>query len=260
MEPLVAMVAALEVLEAVPCCHLVEGRTMRTEEDEGGQQKSKKRLTPGARAHVFPDNLLERRPKDTPWKHLDVLFNVARFWVRETHHQLEEIFSPLFGFGNGDRSESFQVSSNSVLFLDGKPHANERFQEVNGIDRGDKAFVLVLAVDARDHDTVRHILGLRDRSERSVNRGTFLSSPELNKTSLGDPFIRGPSNGHQIEILLKLELGFAVPSNVWVECSGGSELTCSHQARLAARHAARARGRSRSGMLLRLRFGPLKRL
>lgn len=65
----------------------------------------------------------------------------------------------------------------------GEAYADERFQEVYGVDGSDEAFVLGFVKDARDDDGVGDVLVGRDGLESAVDDVALLLSPELNLRS-----------------------------------------------------------------------------
>ena len=108
--------------------------------------------------HVFRDNLLERLTNIIPSEHLDVFFNIPRFWTREAHDELEELLTPRFAFGHSLGPESLEVTTDPILLLDREASTDQRLEQVDRIHRGEETFVFVLAEDARYDDRV---LGLR---------------------------------------------------------------------------------------------------
>lgn len=84
--------------------------------------------------HVFPDNLLQRRAKDTPWEHLDILFNIPRLRIRERHDELEEILGARLVLGNRDGPEPLEIPPDSVLLLDRESQADQCLEQVDGVD------------------------------------------------------------------------------------------------------------------------------
>jgi hypothetical protein len=141
--------------------------------------------------HVFPNDLLQSRTENLPREYLDVLFNVSRLWIWESHDQLEEILTPRLALGHGDRSESFQISADPVFLLDSEARADQRLEQVDGVDRSDKTLILILPEDARDDDglLLLRVVVLGERSERSENGGAFLASPKLHQASAIDPLV-----------------------------------------------------------------------
>lgn len=132
--------------------------------------------------------------KYLPGKYLDVLFDISRFRVGKAHDQLEEVLGALLVLRHCDRSEPLQISTNAVLLLDRESHPNERFQKVDAVDGCHETLVLVFSVDARDDDTIRYVLGLRDCSEGCVDDGAFLPTPELYQPPFGVPFLLIPTH------------------------------------------------------------------
>jgi hypothetical protein len=97
---------------------------------------------------VFAYDFLESMGQQSPSKHFDVLFDIPWFWVGEIHDQLEEGRAVFPAFANGQGSEAFQVASDPILLLHGKPDANQALQEINTVYRGDEVVVTFLPVDA----------------------------------------------------------------------------------------------------------------
>ncbi len=145
--------------------------------------------------HVFPDNLLQRRAKDTPGEHLDILFDIPRLRIRERHDQLEEILCARLVLGDRDRPEPLEIPPYPILLLDRESQADQCLEQVNRVDRSHKTFILVRSVDARDDNAVRDVFGLLDRSESGVNDRAILPSPELDQSSLRMPFLLVPAIG-----------------------------------------------------------------
>lgn len=143
--------------------------------------------------HIFTDDLLQCRPEDAPREHLNILLNVPRFWIGEAHDQLEEILTARLRLRNGDRPETFEVTADTILFLDGKTNADKSFKQVDRVDRCHKALVLVLAIDARDNDAVLLEVLLVDRAEHGMDFGTLLTTPELHQTTAMLPLILIPA-------------------------------------------------------------------
>jgi hypothetical protein len=182
--------------------------------------------------HVFADNLLERRSDTLPWENLDVLLNVPWFGLRESHDGPEKGIGRRLVLGNSLRSETFQVSSDPVLFLDRESLADNGFEEVQHVDRGDPTRVLVFSEHARNNDTFlfNHPLGLGERTESEVDDSSFLSSPDLDQSSLGSPLFGGPTLGHGSHIASNTDFSFGGVVKVHVGASG--KLARSHQLRL----------------------------
>lgn len=169
------------------------GKTYEADYPEQSVLVSSTNNRPAARpTHVFPDNLLQSRPKDTPREHLDILFDIPRFRIRKRHDELEEIFGARLVLGHRDRSEPFEIPPDSVLLLDRESQADQCLEQVDGVHRSDKAFILVRSVDAGNHDAVRDVFRLLDRSESGMDNRAVLSSPELYQSSLGVPFLLVP--------------------------------------------------------------------
>lgn len=151
---------------------------------------SKGNIRSDKRTHVFADNLFERSSDTFPWEYLDVLFNVSWLGLGEIHDSPEKRIGRRLVLGDSLGSKTFQVSSDPVLFLDREPLTNDGFEQIQHVDRGDPARVLVVSEYARDDNRVlcRLPLVLRDGTKGDVDDGTFLSSPDLDQSSLGSPF------------------------------------------------------------------------
>ena len=112
------------------------------------------------RGHVFIGDFLERRGKYRPVKDLDIFLNVSGFRIRVRHDEFEKIGTFGLAFADSEGSESFEVPSDSVFFLDAEPNVDQRLEEINAVDRGDKKVVVQLPVNAghRNAVTTRRML------------------------------------------------------------------------------------------------------
>ena len=161
--------------------------------------------------HVFSDDFLQCLAQHVPWKHLDILFNIPRLRVGKAHYELEKLFRARLALADRDRPEPFQVSPDPVLFLPRKATPDERFEEVDRIDRRDIAHVGLFAVDTRDDDTAARLLllfepfGLRDGVADGSDGRAGLSAPELDETAAVRPFFRRPPTGHVAEVRAEIE-------------------------------------------------------
>ena len=117
--------------------------------------------------HVFTDNLLDGRRQTIPLKHFEILFDIPRFRIAETHDCAKEILRARFSLGASLRFEPFQIPPDPILFFNRKPLSNDRFEEINDIDRGDETRILVVSENARDNDGIllEGVLFKRDGSE-----------------------------------------------------------------------------------------------
>lgn len=156
-------------------------------------------------AHVFAHDLPQRVRQDLPRENFDVLFDIPRFRLRESHDEFEERFGVRFALRNGERFESFEISTNSILLFDRETGPDERFEEVNRVDRTDETFVPIVSEDARDGDRIRLPVVLSDGTEGDVDDVSVLLRPELNQPSTVLPFFVRPAHRHRVEISLKFQ-------------------------------------------------------
>jgi len=82
----------------------------------------------GIAGRVLGDDLLQSNGQYLPRKDLDVLFDVSWLGIGESHDDLEELLCLGFGLGHRIRFESFKVSSDSVLLLDGEADSDQRLK------------------------------------------------------------------------------------------------------------------------------------
>ena len=78
--------------------------------------------------HIFANDFLQRVRQDLPWKHLDILLDVARLRIGELHDELEEVLAVGLAFGNGHRSETFEVAADAILLFHRESHGHQRLQ------------------------------------------------------------------------------------------------------------------------------------
>lgn len=77
---------------------------------------------------VFSNDLFESIRKRLPGEHLDILFNVSWFGVREAHDQFKEVGRFCLTFAYSQRAEAFQVAANAILFFYTKFYVHKRLQ------------------------------------------------------------------------------------------------------------------------------------
>lgn len=63
-----------------------------------------------------------------PGEHLDVLLNITRLGIGETHDNFEEWFAIRPRLGDCEGAKAFEVATDAVLLLDGKANVYELFQ------------------------------------------------------------------------------------------------------------------------------------
>ena len=112
--------------------------------------------------------------ENLPGEDLDILLDVSRLGVRETHNTFEEVFAVSLGLGDCQGTESFQVAADSVLLFHGEANSHESLQEVYCVDTCDKALFLLFPVDAADGDIVDRAILWRDGLEGRTDRATIL--------------------------------------------------------------------------------------
>lgn len=126
--------------------------------------------------------------------------------MRKSHNDLEELLTISFGFGNRHRSESFQVSTDTILLLYGEPHSNQSLKEVNGVDRGNIEFVLLFPPDATDADAAGLTILGSNCFELGGDGTVELAAFELHKPSSCLLFFNGPIVFHGIEIPFEFQI------------------------------------------------------
>lgn len=173
-----------------------------------------------AATYVFADDLLQGHRQDLPGEDLDILLDVTRFGIGESHDDLEELLAIGLSLGHGEWSEPLQVATNAVLLLDCEASGYKLLKEVDGVDTGDKALVLLLPPDATDAHTVVWSLVDCHGSKCRRDCATRLRSLEVYDSSLGIPLFHGPVLGHGVQVSLYFQ-----DSLVWVQCIGVEALT-----------------------------------
>jgi hypothetical protein len=137
---------------------------------------------------ILSYDLLEGRLENLPWKHLDILLDVAGFGVGEAHNNLEKLLAVRLGLGYGLRMESFQVATNTVLLLNAETGwcGNKLLEKIDSVDRCDIAFTLLSPPYARNADTVRWSVVDAYRLTGGVNGRSFLClAEEDNPATIG---------------------------------------------------------------------------
>lgn len=145
--------------------------------------------------YIFSDDLLQSRTEDIPRENFDIFFNVSRFWIWKSHDGLEEFLASRLVLRNGDRSETFEITSDTVLFFNRESSTDKRFKKINGIDRGDKTLVFILSEDTRNDDGLLRlwIILLGERPESSKDGCSLLSSPKLDQSPSVHPLFLRPA-------------------------------------------------------------------
>lgn len=132
---------------------------------------------------IFGNDLLERSREDLPGKNFDILLNVARFGVWESHDDFEELFAVSFGLGHSHWSEAFEIAANTILLLDGEPDTHQRLKKVDGVHRSHIEFVLLLPPDATDADAARNSILRGDGAKVCVDCTAILAAFEFDQAA-----------------------------------------------------------------------------
>jgi len=100
-----------------------------------------------------------------PFEYFQILFNIAWAWLSKTHDEAEERLGVFVCFALGHRLwfKAFQVSAYAILLLGTEAVADEGFEQTNEVDRGDVAFICLLAEYARNYIRAFYELVCRDR-------------------------------------------------------------------------------------------------
>lgn len=159
---------------------------------------------------VFANNLVESCSQCSPRENLDVLFNVTRPRTGKTHDLFEKLFMnstdpcivALSNFTNRFRLQTFQITTNPILFFHIESCCHQCLQEVDDVNAGNVAFISDFPKDAADYNAVWNVLFGQNWFANYLNRGTLLFPPKLNKSAAVSPFIMTPSqsNGWQISM------------------------------------------------------------
>ena len=155
--------------------------------------------------------------EDLPREHLDILFDVARFGVREAHNGLEEILAVGLGFRDSQWPEAFQVAPDAVLLLNSEADSNERLQKEDSVNTRDEAFLLFFPPDAADSDAVGRSIFWGDALEVSMDCAAILTSGELNESSPGIKLFDRPSLSHSIKIAIQFQRRLEWVHGIWIE-------------------------------------------
>lgn len=170
-----------------------------------------------------------------PRKHLDILLNVAGFWVREAHDDLEELLAIWLGLGNRQRAESLEVAADSVLFLYREANIDQLLQQVNRIHAGNEAFVLVFPPDTTDTYAARCSSFWGD-GRKGCRYGTAMLRPlEFYEPPLGVRLLLRPVLAHLVQVAINLKYRFCLVHGIGVEwlrrrdTAALRKCSCSHQ-------------------------------
>lgn len=178
------------------------------------------------RGCVLGNNLLKRIGKDLPGEDLDILLDVAGLGVGERHDQLEELSRLRLALRDSDGAESFEVATDTVLLLNREADGDQGLEQVDAVDRGQEAVVLLSPVDARDNNAVRLTLSGGDGGKVAVDIVSVLASPELDEAAVGLPLFTAPVDGHIVHVTGKLEVGLVQEGGVGVVVSNGGNIAC----------------------------------
>ena len=133
--------------------------------------------------HIFVHDLFQGFLKDRPWENLDVLLDVPRARLRESHNETEESLVATLILGDRRRLESLEISADAVLLFDGETVANDCLEQIDDVDRGNVELFRIGATDAADHDTGFDVIILIDGGKAKVDVGTILCAPKLNQAA-----------------------------------------------------------------------------
>ena len=78
--------------------------------------------------YVFAYDFLQGMNQDFPWEYFDVFFNVSRFRAGKSHNELEKFLAVRFGLRNCKRSETLEVSPDSIFLFDSKSCCHKLLQ------------------------------------------------------------------------------------------------------------------------------------
>lgn len=135
------------------------------------------------KTYIFGENLLQCLAEQVPFKHLEVLLDVTRLGVRELHDALEEVTVARLVFGDGGGPKTLQVAPDAILLLDREFAIGESFEEIDDVNRGDKARVRFLTIDAGDDAVVLSVLVLHDRVAGDDETPAVLDLGEADETA-----------------------------------------------------------------------------
>lgn len=158
-----------------------------------------------AGTYIFANDFFQGMAQDFPGEDLDILLDVPRLWRRETHDDLEKVITLRLRLRNSERPKAFKIPPNSILLLDGKPHADQRLEQVNGIHARDEAFLPPGPVDAADANTVWCPILWGNRPEVGMDGAPALESSELDQTPLHIELLPAPILGHGIQVAVEFQ-------------------------------------------------------
>ena len=162
------------------------------------------------RSAVLGDDFLEGLPENLPGENLDVFLDVPRFGVAKTHDNPEEVGALRLCLAHCQGVETFEVASDPVLFLNGKPSrsGHKLLKQVDGVDRRHIAFLLLGPPDTANAGAVRGTFADADRTERHLELTPVLRSLEQDDAPLVLPLFLIPVLRHAIQVAVDLESGF----------------------------------------------------
>ena len=139
--------------------------------------------------YIFADNLIEASLEDPPREDLDVLLDVARTRMRETHDQPEEFLLSGLGFCNGLGFEALEVTTNAVLLVDSESIADDSLKQVDDVHRGDVALITAAISNAADDNARLNVVVLLNWLERERYVGALLLAIELDQPATRINFV-----------------------------------------------------------------------
>lgn len=175
------------------------------------------------KTYVFANDLLQGKAQDSPRENLDILFDVTRLRGREAHDDLEEFFAVGLGLGDREGTESFQVTTNAILLLNGESDVDEGLEQVNGIHTGDIALIFTFPCNAANADALGDPLLGRHGLECRMDGASGLGPIELHEPTLSTLLILAPTMSHGVKVSTELENGLARVHSVRVEVLAVSE-------------------------------------
>ena len=140
--------------------------------------------------------------------------------MREAHDDLEEFLALGLGLGYRHWSEPFEVATNTILLLNGEPNTDQRFEQVNGVNRGNVKLVSLLPPNTGNANAAGLTVLRRDWTELSGNAAVGLVTSELDKASACLFLVLGPIVFHAVKITLELEASLQRMDGIGVEVLG----------------------------------------
>ncbi len=159
---------------------------------------------------IFANDLLERGCQDAPREDLDVLFNIARLGVRESHDQLEELLAVGLRFRDGGRTEALQIAPDAVLLFHREADRHQCLEKLDGVDTRDVALVLLGPPDTADANAVRCASFWGDGLEFGGDDASGLATAELHQASPCLPLRCTPAVRHASQLPFDGEVGFCI--------------------------------------------------